>query len=348
MGAYRFCLACLVVLVHTPGYGSHSPDLGLVAVYVFFFISCYLMPLAFERNYQFTSFDQRWQSYLINRALRIYPLYWVSLAAILGHGLLRGTNPTVNEVLANPVSLLQNIVLLGLNQRSAWGDYTRLNIPAWTLDVELQYYLVVPLLIWGWTRSRRVAGAVIVTFGIVSGVLLAVPTSVVDIDRSLLAYAVLFLGGFLFYQFGDHLPAPSWRQAVAAVVVGGCGALLLPRPLQNAALTAGLIVVACPLLTRQARGVSSSVDRMLGELSYPVYIFHAFVITVATRLVSENLPLGLTGSPGLRVATLALINILLVSVLAGGVLLLLERPLQRVRRRFRHVARYSPYPPGVA
>jgi len=40
---------------------------------------------------------------------------------------------------------IQNFVLLGLNQASFWSSETQIVNVAWTPDIELQFYLLVPL-----------------------------------------------------------------------------------------------------------------------------------------------------------------------------------------------------------
>ena len=47
LGAFRLALALVVVGGHTPQYPETWPDISGIAVSVFFFVSGFLMPLAF-------------------------------------------------------------------------------------------------------------------------------------------------------------------------------------------------------------------------------------------------------------------------------------------------------------
>jgi len=121
MGTFRLLLAVFVVIAHTQGYTSNFKiDLGVIAVSVFFFISGYLMPLAFESNYQFSSFVKRVKNYAINRFLRIYPAYWVSLILYLVISRFH-QNAITKESLSHVSTYLQNLLLIGLNQSHLWG-----------------------------------------------------------------------------------------------------------------------------------------------------------------------------------------------------------------------------------
>src|SRR5690349_21078717 len=124
MGKFRFFLASLVVFnhtqlvlfLHTQGVPHTRIDSGLVAVCTFFFISGYLMPLAFNSNYSRGTFLSRSLSYLANRFLRIYPLYWLSLLLVLLYDISTKSCALTMELVEHPKIVVQNFALLGLNQ----------------------------------------------------------------------------------------------------------------------------------------------------------------------------------------------------------------------------------------
>ena len=75
-GTYRTLLAIAVVATHFGGMSG----LGLVAVFGFFSLSGFLMTLLVNGPYR-----GRPRAFLLNRFLRLYPLYWgvVSITLIL-------------------------------------------------------------------------------------------------------------------------------------------------------------------------------------------------------------------------------------------------------------------------
>jgi peptidoglycan/LPS O-acetylase OafA/YrhL len=339
MGTFRLFLAYLVIVGHTNGFARYSSmDPGTIAIAVFFFISGYLMPLAFNRNYQFPTFAQRARHYVVNRILRIFPLYWLSLFLVISHGLISGTNGVVADALEHPIIFVQNILLLGLNQEHLWGLYERFNNPSWTLDVELQYYAVVPLLAWGWMRYKRLTFTAMLCLSAVSAYLLTTPTLLVDIDRSLVAYGVLFFAGFLCYSTARlrAMLASSMTPTIGAA--GAITSFLFFGQVQTVVLTTGLILIAGRLLVAQEADAFAKVDRTLGDLSYPVYIFHDFVIGVTQRRVSALFTHEFDLSGNWLLLFNIGSNVLLVTIAAFVIMKTIEMPIERLREVFKRKA----------
>ncbi|QEE43671.1 acyltransferase (plasmid) [Rhizobium sp. WL3] len=273
LGYFRLALSFGVVTSHTHGYlFAQYPNTGLIAVVTFFFVSGYLMPASFQANYRQKSFMSRSSAYLTNRILRIYPLYWLALLFTLA---VIAVTRSWNEYDIHLRSLLQNFILLGLNQDSFWRSDTRLIGPAWTLDVEVQYYVVVPLLILSLERFPRVLAGFVV-FTIVGGLwLLLHPTGRGEIDRSIVPWAPFFLFGLVVYCWREWFGALHllWYATAAAILM--VVALFLPWSPRHAewAWSAVSIVFAARLLTDKGLGRRRG-DRLAGDLAYPVFIFH--------------------------------------------------------------------------
>lgn len=194
LGSIRFLLALGVVISHTKGYRFDLyPDTGIVAVCAFFFLSGYLMPATLEKNYQ-----GRAAPYLANRFLRIFPMYWIALAAAL---LILPQLPAWKDAYDFGLQpIVQNALLLGLNQ---WPNDTLYIGPAWTLDIELQYYLLVPILLMIPARLRLVVMGLVAAAGLW---LFLNPTGQRHIDRSFLPWS-----GFFFLGTALYMWAPAAR-----------------------------------------------------------------------------------------------------------------------------------------
>jgi peptidoglycan/LPS O-acetylase OafA/YrhL len=322
MGIFRYLLALMVVLWHTPVCQDHTAlKLGTIAVATFFFDSGFLRPLAYEKNYGSAG------GYLLNRLLRIFPVYWASL-------LCDRFSPRALHAPALAIDWVQNFALLGLNQSHLWGRYLRFNNPAWTLDVELQYYLLVPLFVLCWRRSFRAVLAVMAVLSALSLYLYVRPTDVPDIDNSLLGWSFFFFAGFLYQR---SVAAQEWigRQARPVVML----ALLLIACWQTELMLAGLVILSAVFLKLQRDRRFGSRDAFWGELSYPVYIFHILLIrgTAWTRFqarVVEPLADGTLARFWITVA----INFALSTAVAVAVYYLIVRPMERVRAGFKRRA----------
>lgn len=330
-GYYRLVLAWMVVAEHTWGFpGDRWPNVGLVAVAVFFFISGYLMPLAFDRNYHEGDFWRRTGSFLWNRFLRIYPVYWLALLIMIGI-YARFAKLEWPFALAHPSVFLKNIGLLSLSQAELWGHDLRFIGPAWTLDVELQYYLLVPFLVAFFGRWPRAA---LMVFGLASlpGLLLFLaPSESRGLMRSLVVWFPVFALGFAF----AHCREPLRSRGMLRLVIAGAAVLLLAAAAAGFSLvhaetlpTISLILAAALILTARLRLPH---DTLAGDLSYLVYIFHPLI----TNLNFAGRPFKLAGIPDPGYWPLLIANLVIATAIAYAVDVLIMRRLSAYRMRFK-------------
>lgn len=133
-------LAALAVVVwHAEGYHGQFPAMinvpGRTAVWLFFGISGYVISYGFiHKRYSLTLSDLKW--FYMNRLLRIYPLFLaLSVLAWITELVTTGSSPIgLKDVPAQ-------LFALQFNQ-----DYV-LNGVFWTLGIEIQFYLLAPLLV---------------------------------------------------------------------------------------------------------------------------------------------------------------------------------------------------------
>ena len=212
----------MVIASHTLGYYElFSLEFGTIAVSTFFFISGYLMPLTYEKNYAHFDWKIGMKKFFINRFIRIFPIYWVTIlipiAMAVFHTLIHGKWEGINP---SPTLLgwLQNILLIGLNQSIFWGGYDRINNPAWTLDVELQYYLLVPFFFFAYQKFKKTTIFGLFFVSIIGLFFYFRPVNLVDIDRSFFAWSFFFIAGFLFYKFqANYVIISKWLITIAII-----------------------------------------------------------------------------------------------------------------------------------
>jgi peptidoglycan/LPS O-acetylase OafA/YrhL len=143
--AVRALAALMVLLAHASFIANdgHASDLGTAlrqmlgaGVLIFFSLSGYLIAGPFLRALVSGEELPRVGPYLVRRAARIYPAYWVAFAAVL-----------ILLWPAGGVRAYQFPVHLLLLQ-SSWpvaGEPTSIYFIAWTLSVEVAFYVFVPL-----------------------------------------------------------------------------------------------------------------------------------------------------------------------------------------------------------
>src|SRR5688572_16262825 len=78
-GTFRYVLALLVLFQHTvPRLGGEPHGAGLYAVFSFFVLSGYVVTKVLHESYGVDGAATC--RFLLNRGLRVYPLYWMTLA----------------------------------------------------------------------------------------------------------------------------------------------------------------------------------------------------------------------------------------------------------------------------
>ena len=292
-------LAALAVLAgHVYIAGSASPTDswldrlvlgGGFGVFLFFVLSGYLLFWPFARR-DFGGGDEiDLRGYAINRALRILPLYYVVLVAVL--------------LFQESGGSLKQWLLFGFFLENFDGETVgKVNGVLWSLVVELHFYALLPFLAAGlaWLSRGRLARAGLIVTGL-GAVSLCVRLAEVSFPGGPQNQVVVLsmLTTFCFFAVGiglallrvrlEHERAAwltGWRASgdlwlVAAV---GCYALLALdyRFDVLVLLASGLVVGACVLPGVRAgalvRGLEWRPLAILGTASYSLYLWHTPII----------------------------------------------------------------------
>lgn len=244
-------------------------DLGAFGVALFFLISGFVIPFSLEKNGRPT--------FLLARALRIFPTYWMAL--LIEWGTIYGFSRYWGKPIAfDRQTFLYNLVLMHTAVGAGGVDFVN-----WTLAIEVKFYLLMALL-----RPLIVRKAVwpllLYPVGAVALNLLQ-SRGVVHLPPQLVAeamYVAFMMPGVLFsYHFAGAL---STRRLVL-----GCGAILA---MAAACWKFGPIADQFPLKTLNyfyAFGVFAAayaardwfrrvrlID-FFADISYPFYLVHSLV-----------------------------------------------------------------------
>lgn len=278
-GTYRYCLALLVVFGHFhPAYSGRLNWTGIYAVFCFFVLSGYLMTRVLHDSYGFSRHGL--SRYLTNRALRIYPPYWVALAAgLVVLALFPDGARAVSKFARLPDdlgNLVRNIAIFGLHSR----EYPRVISPAWSLHVELVFYVLMGL---GLARHRT---TIFVWF---LGSLTATVLLLFFSERFGSRYGTVIAGslpfslGAIVFLFSKRFPRLSLPGVLALALVFlfhtlGAGWIWKDVRLHGfyaSTAIAGLVVLALSRFSPSSvPRVFARIDRFLGDLSYPIFLVH--------------------------------------------------------------------------
>lgn len=318
-GSFRFLLAALVALSHADlRIAGLNP--GVVAVIGFYMTSGYVMT-ALLRKYNNDLPSVRW--FYLDRLMRIFPLYLAVAGLTLGWFFWSGRTAPYLQHAPGWQDILNNLLVVPLNYFRYNGSTAFTLIPpAWSLGAEIQFYLLIALLLlW---RLRAAAFAIgIVVYGCAAW-------GLIDTDtfgyRLLPGVLIFFLLGSALY---DARLRPSQRHAWALVAGSVLAALLAWLLLQqtgrlgqnfNRETLAG-VMLGLPLLLALARLRPQRWDNLLGDLSYGVFLCHFLVQTafMAPPSTWRGYVIYLAAS----------------TALAGLLHVAIERPAQQWRRRLR-------------
>ena len=380
MGVLRLTLATAVVCWHGGPFLGLRVMPGDTAVQTFFLLSGFYMALVLHTKYRGPG---SYRLFLSNRFLRLFPAYWAVLAAtfatclvlqsVKGHSRLSAYDHPLSPfafvflVVTNLAVFGQDAVMfLGLSPSgrlvpTANFRLTRpelntfLLIPqAWSLGVELTFYLVAPFL--ARKRSRTVAGLFLASWALRLWIYYGLGLKFDPwTGRFFPTELALFLLGVLSYRGLERLRGRVLpRGTVGLVSLGFLGLTLgfsaLPSlPFHGGWLLKhwgyfGLTGLAIPFVFLASE--NSRLDRYAGDLSYPLYITHGLVLMVFEAGLPPDV---LNGLVARSLYTPAVLGCSLL--ISAALLRFLIDPLERYRQgRVRprpdrpRVARGSPAP----
>lgn len=288
-------LAVMAVLLYhfrIPGFSA-----GYAGVDVFFVVSGYLMTGILVADLE-RGRASVWRFYGA-RARRIVPALAVCCLALLGVGwmlLLPDDYALLARHALSSLGFVSNYVYLGESGYFDHGATDKWLLHTWSLSVEWQFYLLLPLLLfacWRWRPSRPVLAAVHVIGMLASLVLmLAVPDDLKASAFFLLpmrAWELLCGGSILLMtpSLRDHAPV---RRALGLAGVSGLVAILpvaAPAAAWPGCWTMLPVLATAAILISDDRSPAWLGGRVLGwigDRSYSLYLWHWPVATILIYL----------------------------------------------------------------
>ena len=329
MGTLRLFLALTVLDWHYRYSESRLFPYSFVAVCCFFIISGFYMSLVINEKYR-TDLVR----FYLNRALRLYPVNIAVLLALAVVGWFAGAPqfapfavpmPLLDRVLAiaNQVLIFPGVVWQNLRLTPGTDGAGLFFGQLYTVGLELMFYAVAPLIVM--RRPLALAALTVAAVAVHFGLHRVGPSQPWQYEffPGILAF---FMLGSLAYQLLRLVRGwryPKWLgylalPAIAAYCVWAHDASIVD--FTNGVMIDGLyvlIALAIPFLFEASK--SARWDRLIGDLSYPVYVVHILVGSVML-------------GPGVAGSTSESLRVLVVSLLAAiALLVLVDYPVERWR-----------------
>jgi peptidoglycan/LPS O-acetylase OafA/YrhL len=295
-------------------------DRGAVGVMVFFAISGFVLALPFVQRRRRASDPRDLSRYYVRRLTRIEPPYIVAMLLLFG----------VARVVSGDPSIMSLAASLAYVHQVTFGIASPVNSPAWSLEVEVQWYAIVPflslLLLPGTVMQRRLTTLLLMVLALVFQ--LRVAGEAAHVFSFIAVWLQYFLVGWLLADITvtgkSPDPEKAWRWDLVSLV---------GWPLLLATWTGPLTAIASPLLimalcAAALRGKRTGrILRMrplvaIGTMCYSIYLLH-YPIFLLTRRFIGFAP---AGAFALRFTLYAGIVLPMTLVIAGAFFLLVERP----------------------
>lgn len=320
-GFYRTFLACMVIAHHLGGILM----LGPYAVFGFYMLSGYLMTLILHDKYGFSI--NGFSRYAINRLLRIFPSYW--FASILSLILIMSIGEEFSKkfdmfIPKNLISIVQNGLLI-------IGPNTSLVPQAWTLTVEIFFYLCIGL---GISRTKQTTAVWFIVSLLYAALINFTGGNFTDIYVTIFAASLPFSAGALLYHFRKKVP-PLMTSDIATIVLFFLLTLnfIVAVKLQftesigfytNLVIAWGIL--ASFVNKRSFLFISYKLDSRIGDLSYPIYLVHlqcGLILSALGLSVSKAHP------------QFAVFSMPLIIILSWAMDRYIDKPVEKLRERFK-------------
>ena len=298
----RGILALSFILWHVEGYKENFSALfnlpGRTAVILFFGMSGFVISHGFIfEKYSFIKADHK--IFYIRRLLRIMPLFLlISLTTLIYQYFFNG------EWLLSFKQILPEIFMTQFNH-----SY-QLNSVFWTLGIEMQFYLIVPLIIYFTIQSLNNFRGQLFFYFFLYGVYLTQAYIYGPDVRNILGNFIHFYSGILscWYIKKNGIPKISnfyigliiaiiffssnylYHQSIVGYFTIGYFMINLSVP--------AIIILHSKLIKTQLIDKLNLISYLLtfGTISYVIYAWHPFIIKLTSEHYNSNLILVLTSS----------------------------------------------------
>lgn len=298
-------------------------DLPKRGVELFFAISGFILGVPFASVRLRNARPVNLKQYFLRRLTRLEPPYFISLFVWAAEGWVTGRRPFGDMAphLVASFFYLHNLIFGGFDGA--------VNIVAWSLEIEIQFYLLVPLLAGLFaianTQSRR---TVIVASMLASGVLSLPLYHSVHFHYSIAYYLAFFLAGFLVCDLYLTRRPEEWKPTLAWDALALCLWPLVWYLGRNAGhVLLPFVIVVLYLAAFRGRICSAFFGNgtitNIGGMCYSIYLFHLMIIFFVKH---QTMSLHIGQNFWFYFAVQSCLIVPCVLLLCGAFFVLIERP----------------------
>lgn len=336
-GLLRTFWAAMVVVGHI----FWLSDFGRFAVFGFYILSGYLMTYVMHNSYGYSSLGRK--KFVTNRFLRLYPAFWVAILCSAAIALYWNSNTLGLTLPTSFPSIFGNITMVFPHWMPNQIE-PRLSPATWALTVELFFYTAIVLgisktlkrtyiwiilsiiyiicsyalgLYWHVRYFSIPAGSLPFSLGALI-FFLSKQETVRYIPKTLLAAPILLFSTALFIaistSFAISQSLPFW---IMEVIFYTCMVINF------------LLVLTLAKGKEFIRGFSRTLDKKIGDFSYPFYLLH-YQAAAFTGLILFGEASLFKANFSIASLTLTFLILYIMSIL---VIQLIDKPVEKIRQR---------------
>jgi peptidoglycan/LPS O-acetylase OafA/YrhL len=293
---------------------------GHVGVFLFFILSGFVLALPFIRWRVMGARRVALSAYFLRRVTRIEPPF-----IIVAIGLF-----LLSIALHEPSTTHHLAATLAYSHQAAYGQLSPIDGVFWSLEAEVQWYLVVPLLAVVLCRGTPRERLLLISIALVGALVVQVWLGIDILSRvALLDVLPFFLVGWLLAEIHVTRLHESPRNSTYLDVVGiACLPLFFlalrfhsPSWRVTLPILGGLAIAAALHGRVFTRVLSMRWIAIIGGMCYSIYLLHYPVLVLGAKVLHAN---GLTH--GYWLWPLYAVLLLLALVLSAGFFIIVERP----------------------
>ena len=282
-GIFRLFLATVVFAHHLS-----RINIGNSAVLVFFFLSGYWVSKMYEEKYYLTK--NSIITFYISRILRIFPIFVLSTALFLIFDFILNLDYMNYEKLI----WFPNFILFG------WNFFEKENailVQAWSLNVELIFYLILPLILY----IKNYIINILVSFLIF---ILFIYDYFFFTGKIFYGYFIFFLLGIYLYNFQINI---SKFKGILSILIfftviilflfvdkeinpmtgGSDPSIFFMKYNKFFNLFIAFLLIPFAIITLNPKKICK-IDRFFGDMSYPLYLIHSITVTFVSKYKDIN------------------------------------------------------------
>jgi peptidoglycan/LPS O-acetylase OafA/YrhL len=262
-------------------------------VLLFFIISGFVLALPFALAHRGGGEPVSLRSYFLRRLTRLEPPYLLTLVGLICLEIVAASRHIAGRVGTTDDILRHGAASAAYLHNMIYAAPSTINPPAWSLEIEVQFYVLVPLLALVFrirsTMIRR--GTIVVSALVAIGIQAMFAATSPRLSLSILGHAQFFLLGFLLadlYLFGHLRSSPRQLRWDLVSVVAWPSLFVLWQRGPWATATLPFVALVAFVAAFRGRATNAAFRNSwlttLGGMCYSIYLMHFELIAAFARV----------------------------------------------------------------